>query len=210
MAALAAGPVLIAVGVALGAGPFADFEAYERAPLCGSPPPADTGHCVTRLPMTVIKKSTYTTEDPDPPDPPQFPQPPPPPPPPMGPFRVVLPTAVRQRVVAASRTTHYKVTVRTADGRYHDFEVEHGFYKVAETGTTGTADIWHGRVVRLQIGTHVDDEWPDWKLGIPVCIVLAGTVVFVVVVIRLIRRRVRERRRRRRGSGFQGSPWGAW
>ncbi|GAA4603293.1 hypothetical protein GCM10023195_10760 [Actinoallomurus liliacearum] len=120
---------------------------------------------------------------------------------------MVPPTVAKLRVVAASRTTHYKITVRTADGRYHEFEVEHDFYKVAKAGTTGTADIWHGRVVRLRIGTHIDDEWPDWKLGIPVFIVLAGIVVFVVVVIRLIKRRVRERRRKRRLSGIQRYPW---
>ncbi|MEV5703820.1 hypothetical protein [Actinoallomurus sp. NPDC052274] len=192
--------------MALGAGPFADFEAFERAPLCASPPPADPSHCVTRLSMTVIKRSTYTTEDPDPPDPPQLP----PQPPPMGPFRVVPPTVARLRVVAASRTTHYKVTVRTADGRYHDFEVEHDFYKVAKAGTTGTADVWHGHVVRLRIGARIDDEWPDWKLALPVFVVLAGVVLSVVVVIRLVKRRVRERRRKRRVSGVQGSPWGAW
>ncbi|MEV0400216.1 hypothetical protein [Actinoallomurus sp. NPDC050550] len=199
-AALAAGPALIAVGVALAAGPDADLTAFERAPYCATPPPADTSHCVTRLAMTVTRQSTYTTENPDPPDPPQFPPPQPPqqpPQPPMGPFHVILPTVARLRVVAASRTTHYKITVRTADGRYHDFEVEHDFYKVAEAGTTGSAEIWHGRVVRLRIGTHTDDEWPDWKLGIPVFIVLAGAVVFVVVVIRLLRRSLRMRRRRR-------------
>ncbi|MEV5750554.1 hypothetical protein AB0L00_22265 [Actinoallomurus sp. NPDC052308] len=207
MAALAVGPVLIAGGVALGAGPFADFEAFERAPFCASPPPADTRHCVTRLPMTVIKQSTYTTEDPDPPDPPQLPPQPPPQPPPMGPFRVAPPTVARLRVVAASRTTHYKITVRTADGRYRDFEVEHGFYKVAKAGTTGTAEIWHGRVVRLRIGAHINDEWPDWKLALPVFIVLAGVILSIVVVTRLIKRRVRERRRKRRLSGIQRSPW---
>jgi hypothetical protein len=205
-AALAAGPVLIAVGVALAAGPSADFAAFERAPYCATPPPADTSHCVTRLAMTVIRQSTFTTEDPDPPDPPQFPPPQPPQPPPMGPFRV-LPTVARLRVVAASRTTHYKITVRTADGRYHDFEVEHDFYKVAQAGTTGTAEIWHGRVVRLRIGTHIDDEWPDWRLGISVFIVLAGVVVFVVVVIRLLRRSLRTRRRRR-VRRVHGYPYG--
>ncbi|WP_345433669.1 hypothetical protein [Actinoallomurus vinaceus] len=158
--------------------------------------------------MTVIRQSTYTTEDPDPPDPPQFPPPQPPQPPPMGPFRVVLPTVASLRVVAALRTTHYKITVRTADGRYHDFEVEHGFYKVAEAGTVGTAEIWHGRVVRLRIGTHIDDEWADWKLGIPVFIVLAGVIVFVVVGIRFVKRGIRERRLRRRVTRVRESPYG--
>jgi hypothetical protein len=205
-AALAAGPALIAVGVALAAGPSADVMAFERAPYCATPPPADKSHCVTRLAMTVIRQSTYTTENPDPPDPPQFPPQQPPQPPPMGPFQVV-PTVARLRVVAASRTTHYKITVRTADGRYHDFEVEHDFYKVAEAGTTGTAEIWHGRVVRLRIGTHIDDEWPDWKLGIPVFIVLGGVVMFVVMVIRLLKRSLRARRRRR-VTRVHGYPYG--
>lgn len=209
-AALAAGPVLIGVGVALGAGPVADFEAYARAPLCASPPPADTGHCVTRLPMTVIKRSTYTTDDPDPPQFPQQPPPPPPPPPPMGPFRVAAPAVARMRGVLASQTTHYRITVRIADGRYHDFEVGHGFYKVAGAGTTGTADLWHGRVMRLRIGTHTDDEWDDWRVGVSVWISLAGIVVFVVMVIRSIRRSLRVRRRKRRVPGVQGSPWGSW
>lgn len=205
---MAAGPALICLGVALAVGPSADLTAFEQAPYCATPPPADTSHCVTRLPMTVIRQSTYTTEDPDPPDPPQFPPPQPPQlPPPMGPFRVVLPTVASLRIVAASRTTHYKITVRTADGRYHNFEVEHDFYKVAEAGTTGTAEVWHGRVVRLRIGTHIDDEWPDWKLGIPGFIVLAGVVVFVVVVTRLIERRVRERKRSRRVTGVHGFPY---
>ncbi|GAB3980338.1 hypothetical protein GCM10029978_078130 [Actinoallomurus acanthiterrae] len=204
---MAAGPALIAVGVALASGPIADSMAFERAPYCATPPPADTSHCVTRLAMTVIRQSTYTTENPDPPDPPQVPPPQPPQQPPIGPFRVVLPTVAGLRILAASRTTHYAITVRTADGRYHDFEVEHGFYKVAEAGTTGTAEVWHGRVVRLRIGTHVDDEWADWKVAFPVFIVLAGVVVFVVVVIRLLRRSLRARRRRR-VTRVRGFPYG--
>jgi hypothetical protein len=163
----------VAGGIALGSGPYHDRQAFDKAGYCGAVARDD---CVTRVPMTVLSRSTYTTEDPDP-QPPQ--QPPPQPPPLPGPFYwgpslAALPVAgilaapPVDRIVAAlpmSRTTHYRLTVRTADGERHTFEVDGSMYDAAHKGARGTAEVWHGRIVRLRIGSHSDDQWSYWRLG---------------------------------------------
>ena len=161
-AAFVAGLAFIAGGIALGIGPYHDRRAFERASLCGAAPRDD---CITQVRMTVLSKSQYTTQDPDPVPPPQ-PPPLPPPQPPLGPFRIA--PALTGQVLAAlpmSETTHYKLKVRTADGKSHTYNVDYAIYDAAKPGTTGMADLWHGRVVRLRIGTHSDEQWSYWRLG---------------------------------------------
>jgi hypothetical protein len=165
-AALLAGMACVAGGIALGSGPYHDLRAFEKAGYCGSVARDD---CVTRVSMTVISRSTYTTEDPDP----QPPQQPPPQPPPQipgpyywGPSVAALPVG---RIVAAlpmSQTTHYQLVVRTADGKSHTFGVGGDMYDMARVGTRGTAEVWHGRIVRLRIGSHSADQWSYWSLGL--------------------------------------------
>jgi hypothetical protein len=157
--ALGAGLVFVVAGLLLGRGPYEDRRAFERAGYCAEPRFGGVG-CVLRMPMTVLSRSTYTTEDPDPNWPPQPPpQPPPPPPPIPGPFRIA------PGVLPMSTTTHYKVTIRTQDGRRHTYEVNPGLYDAARPGVAGVADVWRGRVVRLRVGAHSDDEWSYWSLG---------------------------------------------
>jgi hypothetical protein len=163
--AVVAGLAFIAGGIVLGAGPYGDRRAFEKAAYCASPAAA-RDDCVARVRMTVVSRSTYTTEDPDPNWPPAQPPQPPPPPPIPGPFRVALPA--RARILAAlpmSTTTHYKVTVRTEDGKAHTFQVDGGIYDVAKPGATGVAEVWRGRITRLRIGAHSDDQWSYWSLG---------------------------------------------
>ncbi|WP_345474438.1 hypothetical protein [Actinoallomurus oryzae] len=193
-AALIAGTACVAGGIALGSGPYHDRQAFEKAGYCGAVARDD---CVTRMDMTVVSRSTYTTEDPDP-DPPQQPPPPPPPPAP-GPFRwgpsiaalpvdpivAALPVG---RVVAAlpmSQTTHYRLTVRTADGERHTFEVDHTMYATARAGTRGTAEVWHGRISRLRIGSHSDDEWSYWSLGFAWVIGWIGVMLIIAFALPL-------------------------
>jgi hypothetical protein len=164
--AFVAGLAFVAGGIALGAGPYADRLAFEKAGYCGTSPPAAREGCVARVPMTVVSRRTYTTEDPDPNWPPPQPPQPPPPPPIPGPFHVVLPSLVRSlAALPMSTTTHYKVTVRTEDGTAHTFAVDGGIYDVAKPGATGLAEVWHGRIVRLRIGAHSDEQWSYWSLG---------------------------------------------
>lgn len=183
-AVLPAGVAFLAGGIALGAGPYADRLAFDRAPYCTTPPPADPSHCILRIPMTVTARSTYTTEDPDQNwPPPQQPQPPPPEPPLHGPFGMAPPPGATvahtaaAHVVAMSRTTHYRLTVRTADGRQHRFEVGHDLYAVARPGAAGTAEAWHGRVVRIRIGAHDSEQWPFWRLEIAWMLALTGVIL---------------------------------
>ncbi|MGW2857376.1 hypothetical protein ACWDAZ_37795 [Streptomyces sp. NPDC001215] len=161
--------------------------------------------------MTVVARSTYTTQDWDPPDPPNPPPAPPAPAGPpiygVGPYVGVLRdqvAAVGLRFSTASTTTHYEITVRTADGRRRKFEVEHDFYLVAESGTVGTVEMWHGRLLRLRIGSHVDEQYP-LRWTIPYVIMLVGVGFLGYPVFRLIRsmyeavrwRRIARRLRRR-------------
>jgi hypothetical protein len=162
-AAIVAGLAFIAGGIALGIGPYDDRRAFEKASLCGAAPRDD---CITQVRMTVLSKSRYTTQDPDPNWPPPQPPQPPPPQPPLGPFRIA--PALTGQVLATlpmSETTHYKLKVRTADGRSHTYEVDGAIYEAAKPGMTGIADVWHGRVARLRIGTHSDEQWSYWRLG---------------------------------------------
>jgi hypothetical protein len=161
-----AGMAFVAGGVLLGSGPYSDRRAFEKAGYCTSSTGGDD--CIARTPMTVLSKSTYTTHDPDPNwPPPQPPQPPPPPPPVVGPFGIA--PALGEQVLARlpmSDTTHYKLTVRTEDGKRHTYEVGYAMYDAAKPGTTGVAEIWHGRVKRVRIGAHRDEEWSYWSLGV--------------------------------------------
>jgi hypothetical protein len=181
-AALAAGAMFVAGGAALGAGPYHDRQAFERAPYCG---PTVRGDCVTRVRMTVVSRSTYTTEDPDPNWPPPQPPPQPPQPPPMNPFVPFGMGPARgpvRTVVAAlpmSQTTHYKLTVRTEDGKAHTYQVGSDVYDAARTGATGTAEIWHGRIQRLRIGAHTSDQWS--YLSLVIAWVLAWIGVMLIV-----------------------------
>ncbi|MCF1512266.1 hypothetical protein [Streptomyces glomeratus] len=101
--------------------------------------------------------------------------------------RVVhAPVLAGLRMAAASETTHYEITVRTADGRHHKLEVEQDFYKVAKPGTVGTAESWHGRLLRLRIGSHVDYQYP-FRWVIPYLIIIVGAGVLVYPMYRLIR-----------------------
>ena len=184
VAAFVVGLALIAGGLALGAAPYADRRAFDRAPYCATPPSAGPSRCVERVPMTVITRSTYTTQDPDPPDP-NWPPPPPPPQPPTGPFGMASRPAKGPRVEAASTTTHYQLTVRTADGQRHRFDVGHGIYKVAKPGVTGTAAMWRGRLVRLRIGSHSDDVWSYSRLEISWLIVWTGVMLIVGLALPL-------------------------
>jgi hypothetical protein len=164
-AAIITGLAFIAGGIALGAGPYHDHRAFEKAAYCATPAAQDD--CITQVRMTVLSKSSYTTQDPDPNWPP--PQPPPPPPqlPPPGPFGMA--PSLTGRVLAAvpmSQTTHYNLTVRTADGRRHTFKVDAGIYNAAKPGATGLAEVWHGRIARLRVGAHGDDQWSYWSLGV--------------------------------------------
>lgn len=204
------GLAVIVVGLVLAAGSRVEQREFERAPYCSTPPPADTSHCKLRVSMTVTARSTYTTSDRDPPDPPNPPDPVPPPPPALPQFRVGsyvralrvgvvagamarsdvrvvhAPVLAGLRMAAASETTHYEITVRTADGRHHKLEVEQDFYKVAKPGTVGTAESWHGRLLRLRIGSHVDYQYP-FRWVIPYLIIIVGAGVLVYPMYRLIR-----------------------
>jgi hypothetical protein len=164
--AVVVGLAFVAGGIVLGAGPYGDRHAFEKAAYCASSPAAGDD-CIVRTPMTVVSRSTYTTEDPEPNWPPPQPPQPPPPPPIPGPFRVA-PGALQARVLAAlpmSTTTHYKVTVRTEDGKARTFKVDGDIYDLAKPGATGLAEVWHGRIVRLRIGARSDDQWSYWELG---------------------------------------------
>jgi hypothetical protein len=165
-AALIAGVAFIAGGVALGAGPYDDRRAFEKAAYCTASPAVAHDDCIAQVRMTVLSRSTYTTQDPDPYWPP--PQQPPPPPqlPPPGPFRMAPSlTGPALAALPMSETTHYKLTVRTADGRRHTFKVTAGIYDVAKPGAAGLAEVWHGRIERLRIGVHSDEQWSYWSLG---------------------------------------------
>ncbi|MDT0468533.1 hypothetical protein [Streptomyces gibsoniae] len=94
--------------------------------------------------------------------------------------------AVGLPLFAASTTTHYEITVRTADGRRRKFEVEQDFYQVAEPGTVGSVEIWHGRLLRLRIGSHVDEQYP-LRWTIPYVIILVGVGLLLYPAFRLIR-----------------------
>jgi hypothetical protein len=174
-----AGLAFVAGGVALGSGPYHDRRAFEKAGYCS----ASTAHddCIARMRMTVLSKSSYTTEDPDPNwPPPQPPQPPPQPPPIPGPFGIA--PALGVRLVAAlpmSETTHYKLTVRTEDGRRHTFNVGPGIYDAAKAGTTGVAEVWHGHIKRLRIGAQSDDEWSYWTLGVGWILAWGGVMLLI-------------------------------
>jgi hypothetical protein len=180
-AALVAGAIFVAAGVALGAGPYHDRRAFERAPYCG---PAVRGDCVTRMRMTVLSRSTYTTEDPDPNWPPPQPPPQPPPPPqgpfgPFGPYGMGPPVRRAMAVLPMSQTTHYRLTVRTEDGRRHTYEVGADLYRAARTGTTGTAEVWHGRVQRLRVASYSDDQWSYLSLGVAWVLAWIGLMLIV-------------------------------
>jgi hypothetical protein len=158
-AATAAGLAFVAGGVALGLGPYEDLRAFEKASFCGAAPRDD---CITQVRMTVLSKSSYTTQDPDPVPPPQPPQPPPPQPP-LGPFRIA---PALTAALPMSETTHYKLKVRIEDGRIDTYNVDGAIYDAAKPGTTGVADVWHGRIARLRIGTHSNGQWSYWSLGV--------------------------------------------
>jgi hypothetical protein len=89
------------------------------------------------------------------------------------------------RVVAASTTTHYQLTVRTADGKRHRYEVGHGIYKAAKPGTAGTAEMWRGRLVRLRIGRHSDDEWSYARLEISWLLIWTGVMLIIGLALPL-------------------------
>ena len=168
-----AGLAFVAGGVALGSGPYHDRRAFERAGYCTTSAARDD--CIARTRMTVLSKSTYTTEDPVPPDNPP-PQPPPPQPPPnLGPFRI----APSLGALPLSYTTHYKLTVRTEDGRKHTFSVNAGIYDAAKTGTTGVAEVWHGRIERLRIGAHSDEQWSYFSLSMAWVLAWIGVMLIV-------------------------------
>ncbi|MEV6026415.1 hypothetical protein [Streptomyces sp. NPDC052036] len=76
--------------------------------------------------------------------------------------------------------------MRTADGRRRKFEVEQDFYQVAKPGAVGTVEIWHGRLLRLRIGSHVDEQYP-LRWTIPYVIILVGVGFLVYPGYRLIR-----------------------
>lgn len=176
-AAIVAGLAFIAGGVALGIGPLHDLRAFEKASYCGAEPRND---CITQVRMTVLSKSSYTTQDPEPYQPPPQPPQPPPPQPPLGPFR--LAPSLTGRVLAAlpmSETTHYKLKVRTEDGRSHTYDVDGAIYDAAKPGTTGMADVWHGRIARLRIGTHSDEQWSYWSLGAAWLLCWIGVMLIV-------------------------------
>ena len=66
--------------------------------------------------------------------------------PPLGPFR--LAPALTGRVPATlpmSETTHYKLKVRTADGKSHTYNVDGATYNAAKPGTTGVVVTVSGR-----------------------------------------------------------------
>jgi hypothetical protein len=174
-----AGLAFVAGGVALGSGPYQDRRAFEKAGYCGT----STAHadCITRTRMTVLSKSTYTTQDTDPNwPPPQPPQPPPQPPPFPGPIRIA--PAPGERILATlpmSETTHYKLTVRTEDGKPHTFNVGPGIYNAAKPGTTGVAEVWHGRVKRLRIGAESDEEWSYWWFGVAWVLAWIGVMLLI-------------------------------
>ena len=176
--ATVAGLAFVAGGVALGSGPYHDRRAFEKADYCA----ASTVDCIVRTRMTVLSKSTYTTQDTDPNWPPPQPPPPPPPQPPVfpGPFRIA--PAMGARVLAAlpmSQTTHYKLTVRTEDGTRHTYEVGPGIYDAARPGTTGVAEVWHGDIRRLRIGTESDEEWSYWRFGVAWALAWIGVMLLV-------------------------------
>lgn len=178
-AALIAGVACVVGGIALGSGPYHDRRTFEKAGYCGAVARDD---CVTRMSMTVLSRSTYTTEDPDP-EPPQ--QPPPQPPPQIpgpfywGPSVAALPVGRILAALPMSQTTHYELTVRTADGERHTFEVERSMYAMAPAGARGTAEVWHGRIARLRIGSRSDDQWSYWSLGL--AWVLGWTGVMLII-----------------------------
>jgi hypothetical protein len=184
-AAMAVGLAFIAGGFALGKGPYEDRQAFEKAAYCGTPA-ATRDDCITRLRMTVVSKSTYTTEDPDPNWPPPQPPPAPPPPlPPQGPFRLAPVLSYARAALPMSTTTHYKLTVRTEDGKSHTYKVDYGIYDAAKTGTTGVADVWHGRIARLRIGEHSDEQWSYWTLIIAWLLLWGGVMVIVGIALPL-------------------------
>ena len=174
-AAVALGLGLVVGGVALGAGPYHDLQAFERAGHCATSSPGTARDCVATARVSVVSRSTYTTPDndtgPDPnwPPPPQPPIPQPPMGPPLRAARTVVNTA--RQVSAATETTHYRVTVRTDDGRRHTYTVTAGLYETATPGTVARADLWHGRITRLTIGAETVEIPPDsgfdhaWLMG---------------------------------------------
>jgi hypothetical protein len=170
-----AGLAFAAGGVLLGSGPYLDRRAFEKAGYCATSTARDD--CITQTRMTVLSKSTYTTNDPDPnwPPPQQPPQPPPQPPPVLGPFRIAPALAS----LPMSETTHYKLTVRTEDGTRHTFKVDYAMYNAAKPGTTGVAEVWHGRVKRLRIGANKDEEWSYWSLGVAWVLAWIGVMLLI-------------------------------
>src|SRR5690606_24518949 len=97
-------------GVALGAGPYMDRLAYERASDCAASASGDRDDCVGRVAMTVVSRSTSTTRGHDLPEAPQ--PPPPPPQPPQPPLRMIRPDLVNEAVVLAaarSDTLHHLI-----------------------------------------------------------------------------------------------------
>ncbi|MDN3351319.1 hypothetical protein [Actinomadura sp. DC4] len=160
------GLALAAGGVALGAGPYNDRRAFEKAGYCGESTSSDG--CIARMRMTVVSKSTYTTHDPDPdwPPPQPPPQPPPMPPPFQGPFRIAPAVGGMLASLPMSDTVHYELTVRTEDGARHKYAVGHTVYDAAKPGTAGVAEVWHGHVRRLRIGADSHEEWSYWSLGL--------------------------------------------
>jgi hypothetical protein len=78
-----------------------------------------------------------------------------------------------------SDTTHYKLKVRTEDGSSHTYDVDGAIYDAAKAGTTGMADVWHGRIARLRIGTHSDEQWSYWSLGAAWLLCWIGVMLIV-------------------------------
>ncbi len=172
-AALAAGAALILGGYLLGSGPYDDRQRFEHAGLCAATA-VRHADCVTRSHAVVVSRSTETHDDPDPPDPNWPPQPQPPPPPVQPPIYFMRPAHV-----LASQTTTYTVVLRTDDGRRHTFDVGYGLYHVARTGAQANVDRWHGRIKRISIGTHSDDQWSTWKLTLAWLIAWTGVMLIV-------------------------------
>jgi|1185.fasta_scaffold44992_1 hypothetical protein len=173
-----AGLAFAAVGILLGSGPYLDRRAFEKAGYCTASTAGDD--CIARTRMTVVSKSTYTTNDPDPNwPPPQPPQPPPQPPPIPGPFRIAPAS------LPMSQTTHYKLTVRTEDGKRHTFNVDYHMYDSAKPGTTGVAEVWHGHIKRLRIGANQEEKWSYWSLGSAWVLAWIGVMLLVAWAVPL-------------------------
>jgi hypothetical protein len=175
-----AGLGFAAAGIMLGSGPYLDRRAFEKAGYCATSTANDD--CIAQTRMTVVSKSTYTTDDPDPNwPPPQPPQPPPPPPPIPGPFHLAPAAAL----LPMSQTTHYKLTVRTEDGKRHTFGVDYAMYETARQGTTGVAEVWHGHIKRLRIGAHQEEKWSYWSLGLAWVLAWIGVMLLIAWAVPL-------------------------